>query len=272
MPAYPAPGTPLPFEKALNFRELGGYPAAGGRTVRHGLLWRGANLDAITSDADRALYASLGIRYILDLRAAIETAKHPDLVLPGTRYERICAMRFLDGQEIDFSPAGMAKMAGERDQVAAELGHYPSEFEMFRALYGRMPFDNPAFRALFRAMEAGETPLLFHCSAGKDRTGVGAMLVLLALGASRETALRDYMQTNVCRKPAIEAFLAAHADELKTDADRVRLESMEGVVLPMAEYTLDAIEARYPSYEAYFEAQYGLDAARLTALRERYLE
>lgn len=269
---YPAPGTPLAFEKALNFRELGGYMAAGGRTVRRGLLWRSAALDEFDTAADRALYESLGLRYILDLRSVQEAAAHPDLVPAGARYERICAMRFADGSEIDFSPAGMARLAAELDQDAAALGRALDDFDMFAALYRRMPFANPAYRALFAAMEAGETPLLFHCSAGKDRTGVGAMLILLALGASRETALADYMLTNVCRKPAIDAFLAAHAGEIQTDADRVRLQSMEDVVLPMAAGALDAIEARYPSYEAFFEAEYGLDAKRLAALRERYLE
>ena len=266
-----APGTPLPFSRALNFRELGGYPAASGRTVRRGLLWRSAALDEFDTAADRALYESLGLRYVLDLRSRLEAAAHPDLVPAGARYERICAMRFADGSEIDFSPAGMAKLAAERDAEAAALGRDPDDFDMFAALYRRMPFHNPAYRALFAAMEAGEAPLLFHCSAGKDRTGVGAMLILLALGASRETALADYMLTNVCRKPAIDAFLAAHAGEIQTDADRVRLQSMEGVVLPMAAGTLDAIETRYPTYEAYFAAEYGLDARRLAALREKYL-
>ncbi len=57
-----------------------------------------------------------------------------------------------------------------------------------------MLFGNKAFKELFRALEAGETPILFHCSAGKDRTGVAAMLILLALGASDETICADFVQ------------------------------------------------------------------------------
>lgn len=273
-PVFPAPGTPLPFENALNFRELGGYPAAGGRTVRRGLLWRSGNLDEITSPADRARFEALGIRYILDLRSVLEAAAHPDPVPDSARYERICAMRFLNGDEIDFSPRGMARLNAEIDQLVAKEGRPFSEHERFGQMYRRMPFHNPAYRALFAALEAGETPLLFHCSAGKDRTGVAAMLILLALGADRETVIADYLQTNFCRKPAIDAYLAAHADEWERgDAtQRARLRSIEGVIPAFAAATLAEIEARYPTYEAYFAAEYGLDAARLAALRERYLE
>lgn len=268
----PAPGTPLPFEKALNFRELGGYTAAGGRTVRRGLLWRSAALDEFDSAADRALYESLGLRYILDLRSSREAGAHPDRIPAGARYERISAMAFYDGSEIDFSPAGMGRMAAEHERLAAELGRAPSNFELFAAFYRRMPFANPAYRALFAALEKGAVPLLFHCSAGKDRTGVAAMLILLALGADRATALRDYMQTNICRKPAIDAFFAAHAGEEHSETELREAMAIEGVDLAMGAGALDAIEARYPSYEAYFSAEFGLDAARLAALRERYLE
>lgn len=264
---HPAPGTPLPFEKALNFRDLGGYRAQDGRTVRYGVFYRSGELDCILSDADKALYHSLGIRYILDLRSRMESAAHPDPVPEGARYECICAMRYLDGDEIDFSPAGMAKLQAELELVV-------SEEDSFMELYRRMAFRNPAFQALFKAMENDETPLLFHCSAGKDRTGIGAMLILLALGVDRETAIQDYLQTNFCRQTRIEAFLKSRAAEWEhaDAAGKERLLSWEGVIRPMVEATLHAIEERYPSYEAYFEAEYGLDAARLAALRDRYLE
>ena len=77
--------------------------------------------------------------------------------------------------------------------------------------------------------------MLFHCSGGKDRTGVAAMLILLALGASDETIYADFVQTNECRRPELEKIWAEHA-------------------------------------EAYLEAEYGLTPARLMRLRRMYLE
>ena len=97
-------------------------------------------------------------------------------------------------------------------------------------MYRQMLFGNKAFKELFRALEAGETPILFHCSAGKDRTGVAAMLILLALGASDETICADFVQTNVCRKAEIDALLAGHAEEIAADpSKRMRFCTQAGV-------------------------------------------
>ena len=106
MQAVHTPGAEIPFEGAENFRELGGYRTADGRQVKYGLLYRGGNLDKLTSDADRAKLASLGLKEILDLRSAGESAMHPDPAVPGAHYQRVCGMRNADGTEMDFSGQG----------------------------------------------------------------------------------------------------------------------------------------------------------------------
>ena len=98
-----SPGAEIKFEGANNFRELGGYRAADGRQVKYGLLYRGGNLDLLKSEADHARLASLGLREILDLRSAGESAAHPDPAVPGAHYQRVCGMRNADGTEMDFS-------------------------------------------------------------------------------------------------------------------------------------------------------------------------
>ena len=85
---------------------------------------------------------------------------------------------------------------------------------MADAMYRQMLFGNKAYKELFRALEVGETPVLFHCSGGKDRTGVAAMIILLALGASDETIRQDFVRTNECRRPELEKIWAEHADEI----------------------------------------------------------
>lgn len=91
---------------------------------------------------------------------------------------------------------------------------------MADAMYERMLFGNKAYKELFRALEAGETPVLFHCSAGKDRTGVAAILILLALGASDKTIAEDFEKTNIWRRPELEAVWAEHAEEIAADPAR----------------------------------------------------
>lgn len=258
----------LPVEGATNFRELGGYPSAGGRHVKEGIFYRGGALGRLTSDADRALLESLGIKLVLDLRSAGEARENPDPVPRGARYLRISAMYYSDGTELDFSPAGMSRV--EREFSAASQG--PSPQDAFTSFYAAMPFHNPAFQAMFRALEAGDVPILFHCTAGKDRTGAAAMLILLALGVDRDTVVADYMATNRCRAAEIEALRRQHKGLAEEDPEQwAQLSARYGVLSRYADAALDAILDRYGSWEDYFREEYGLDHSRLTSLRDAYL-
>ena len=170
-PQHPAPGTQLPFAGGNNFRELGGYEADEGKHVKWGQIYRGIPTGLLTGAADRKLLDSLGLRLILDLRSESEAAEQPDYVPDGARLVRICGLCHPDGSEISFSPGDIEKLLkGKKDE----------EHNLADAMYEQMLFRNKAYKELFRALEAGETPILFHCSGGKDRTGVAAMLILLA--------------------------------------------------------------------------------------------
>ena len=262
-PAHPVPGTQLDFAGGTNFRELGGYEADEGKHVKWGQIWRGIPTCKLTGEADRAKLDALGLRLILDLRSVEEAKKEPDYVPDGARLVQICGLCAEDGHEIAFAP-------GDIDRLMASA---PEGYDVPRVLYRRMLTGNKAFKELFRALEAGETPILFHCSAGKDRTGVAAMLILLALGASDETICADYAQTNVCCRAEIEAVMQEHADEIAADPScRNHYYRMAGVSPEAAPFVLDTIRSQFGSAENYLEAEYGLTPARLMRLRRMYLE
>ena len=262
-PAHPAPGTQLAFAGGNNFRELGGYLADEGKHVKWGQIYRGIPTGKLTGEADRRLLDSLGLRLILDLRSSGEAKKEPDYAPDGARLVQICGLCAEDGAEIAFAPGDIEKL-----MQTAEEGESISQ-----RLYRRMLTGNKAFKELFRALEAGETPILFHCSAGKDRTGVAAMLILLALGASDATICADFARTNVCRKAQIDALLAQHAAEIAADpACRMRYYAMAGVDPAAAPFVLDTIRRKFGSAENYLETEYGLTPARLMRLRRMYLE
>ena len=262
-PAHPVPGTQLDFAGGTNFRELGGYEADEGKHVKWGQIWRGIPTCKLTGEADRAKLDALGLRLILDLRSVEEAKKEPDYVPDGARLVQICGLCAEDGHEIAFAP-------GDIDRLMASA---PEGYDVPRVLYRRMLTGNKAFKELFRALEAGEPPILFHCSAGKDRTGVAAMLILLALGASDETICADYAQTNVCRRAEIEAVMQEHADEIAADPScRNHYYRMAGVSPEAAPFVLDTIRSQFGSAENYLEAEYGLTPARLMRLRRMYLE
>ena len=262
-PAHPVPGTQLDFAGGTNFRELGGYEADEGKHVKWGQIWRGIPTCKLTGEADRAKLDALGLRLILDLRSVEEAKKEPDYVPDGARLVQICGLCAEDGHEIAFAP-------GDIDRLMASA---PEGYDVPRVLYRRMLTGNKAFKELFRALEAGETPILLHFSAGKYRTGVAAMLILLALGASDETICADYAQTNVCRRAEIEAVMQEHADEIAADPScRNHYYRMAGVSPEAAPFVLDTIRSQFGSAENYLEAEYGLTPARLMRLRRMYLE
>lgn len=263
----PVPGTPLPFEQAENFRQLGGYAGAEGKRVKNNVFYRsGALCDAVRTPHDKALLESLGLKVICDLRSSQEREQMPDPDVPGARRQEISAMTMADGQEINFDLASFFTLpAEELDAVMDQV----------QRGYADMPFGNEAYKGMFRYLCDGDVPLLFHCTAGKDRTGVAAMLILKTLGVSDEDVMADYLQTNVCRaqsRAALqEKFAAALGGQL--DESRRRLVGLlTGVEAEALQLTMDAIRGKYLRFEDYLLAEYGIDEQMLARLRRMYLE
>ncbi len=257
----------LPFPDNMNFRELGGYESADGRHVKHHMFYRSGMLCDLTDSADRAAFEKLRIKTILDFRSNGEADAAPDPAFEGTDYVHVCALYADDGTEVDFSPSDIRNMFTDPGTIAEQTGR------MLADMYQSMAFKNPGFRRLFSEIEQGNVPILFHCTAGKDRTGVAAMLILLALGVDEAAVLRDYELTNLYRKDAIEAAASRHTDRFAGMPElKAMFALMEGVDRTSAECTLNAIKETYGNYDAYFEAEYGLTNEKLTALRDRFLE
>lgn len=267
-------GEEIKFKNGRNFRQLGGYIAKDGRMVKYNRIYRGGNLNVLFKDEeDMALLQDLHLKTILDFRSDTEALKAPDPDMEGVGHYTISAMRHPDGTPMDFSPEGMQKMTENAQSLSREYGREVSLGEMFDYYYRRMPFDNPGFQKLFELLEKEEAPILFHCSAGKDRTGIAAILILLALGVDKETALEDYLLTNVYRKEIIDRALERHAEKIKQNPEFSEVvRSMNGVLRRMGEDAIDEIYREYGTFEAYLKDQFHIDEKRLERLRDMYLE
>ena len=235
-----------------NLRDLGGYAVPGGIT-RFGVLLR-SDLPWHLTEDDGKRFAALEVRHTLDLRDVDESESMPDelALLRGVAYRQI-AMKKVPRAVARNRPGGLSAF---------------DEAFFWGDEYIRMLEDNhPWAKECAEFLAAAEGTVLFHCFTGKDRTGIAAMLVLLALGVSREDAIADYMLTNVYRKAIIDKFMQ---DKPADQYDL--LLPVEGVSESMGAGSIDVLLEKYPSYEAYFEAEYGLTTARLAALRDFYLE
>ncbi|MDR1388378.1 MAG: tyrosine-protein phosphatase [Treponema sp.] len=184
----------LPLEGVLNVRDLGGYPVVNGTAkVIRGVLYRGTELCPL-SEQDRAELEGRNIGTIVDFRSAEEKRAAPD--------GRLATVRQVAELPIDAGNL-MGTINESRYSAGGGWIYAPSPEgateEMLR-LYTALPEEAvTAYRGLFSLIsDVNNTPLLFHCSAGKDRTGLASALVLYALGASMETIFADYLASTEC--------------------------------------------------------------------------
>lgn len=247
------PGLPrqVPLAGCSNLRDLGGYLGHGGRRVRFGRVFRSASL-AMLTEADLAVLGRLGLRTVCDLRGERERARNPSR-LPEPPPETVLL------------PVEPTVGASLRDLLLRGEGTGEDVLGLLARAYTAYATEKlPRFRALLAlAAEPARLPLLFHCSAGKDRTGFGAALLLTALGVEREEIMADYLATNRFWRrelalppgtpPAVaEALMRAHAGLL--------------------EGALDTAMRGFGSTEAFLAAALGLEGARLAALRDALLD
>jgi len=183
-----------------NFRDIGGYPTQSGRVVRWGRVYRAGVLSYFT-DRDHDTLHNLDVRAICDLRRAEEREREPSAWPAGTNQQRPEHLHWDDGSN---TPTIRA-FAANRPGTAA--GMFDAMIDLYRALPVWMA---ARIRGLFDCIAAGSVPLVVHCAAGKDRTGVAIAVLLSALDVSRPTAIEDYLLTNDAGD--FEQFLRARHD------------------------------------------------------------
>lgn len=183
-------------EKITNFRSLGGYRNANGQAVKEGLIYRSGQLFELDEAQEHYLAKDLGIKQIVDMRSADERAQFPDTVWPGADYTVLDILK-----DATANNASLGRMITEQGSVR----------ENMLATYEQLAISSSAqigYRKLIQALLVPDRPTIFHCYAGKDRTGVGAAIILEILGVSDQDIMADYLRTNQERKKANEEILA----------------------------------------------------------------
>jgi protein-tyrosine phosphatase len=261
-PAYPAGVTDTPelprelvrLASADNFRDVAGtgagYPTVDGGHVRRGVFYRSNELQL--TDADAGLLADLGVVRIHDLRSQMEVDAHPDAAVPGATWHHV-----------EVSGIPMEMVSGLEDADAAQ--------RVMREVYDafvRSPDARASYADLLTALATEPVPQLFHCTAGKDRTGWAAALLLEVAGVDRGTILADYLLTNEVSSATREKYLAMIAEHL--GADKVAVYEPTMVVdEAFLQAGYDAVDELYGSVDAYLRDGLGLGDDVLGALRSR---
>jgi protein-tyrosine phosphatase len=227
----------VPLEGTRNFRDLGGYPAADGRRVRWGRVFRSDGLHALT-ERDHLVLDALGVRTVCDLRADVEHDTQPSVLPPSVR-RVACTV----------SPARPGQKTLDERIIAGELAGL--DIDDVVDLYLLMLDEHAAsFGAVFAHLARVQPePLLFHCSAGKDRTGIVAALLLALLGVDDDLVFDDYMLTKRYRTEQrideLRSWLAEHGLELEPFA-ALYVPQRETIVR-----TVEAVRQEHGSVDAF---------------------
>jgi protein-tyrosine phosphatase len=237
----------LAWEGLLNARDLGGYPAAGGRETRWGAVVRSDSLGELT-EAGRAALAGYGVRTIVDLRLADEISRHPNpFAEPGDH-----GIAYTNVSVID--PA-----AGFPPDTSTLAENYLWMLDRFRRFVAEV------MAAIAGAPEGG---VLIHCAAGKDRTGLISALLLGLAGVPAGTIAADYALTAELLRPRDEEWLAS-----SPPGERAEREDLLARYAPTAEVmlaVLAGLEERHGGVEGYL-LEAGVSPADTDRLRERLL-
>ncbi len=221
----------------LNFRDFG-Y-----KNVKKGLLFRSATLHEL-SDEDQNLLISSNIKTIVDLRGPDERAAREDTVIEGIKNIPISLSVISEAMPVVYRGLKLPDMIDCYYQLVA------------------LPLKE-SWSRIFDLLLTNEGGILFHCSQGKDRTGVTAAMILTALGVDRETVLKDYLLTN--EKPVFfgNQDLPTETREILADYFSAKEEYLNA--------SFEYIDKTYSSFNEFLKKCCSLDDSKIAALRDKYL-
>ncbi|MFC6259560.1 tyrosine-protein phosphatase [Levilactobacillus fujinensis] len=254
----------IKLKNGFNCRDLGGYQTTSGRMVKAHKLIRAGYLSDLDS-ADQQVLDDYGVRTVIDLRSPMEILKYPDQLSGRSRYLRIPVSR----QDLTESTANLRSLAGQLTDKRAG-------FQLMMRSYQQLIVNveaQQAYRHFFQVLlSSASGGILFHCSSGKDRTGLLTILTLMMLGVPDDVVKADYLQSNWVS--------AIRVNDRLNEAKRVSgnlayLQSIFDLSIVREAYferVLSIINDQYGGIKSYCYEQLGLSEDDLTKLKELVLE
>jgi protein-tyrosine phosphatase len=251
----------LPLEGGRNFRDLGGYRTDDGRRVKWGKIFRSGNMAGLTQ-ADFDYLSKLEIRTICDLRTTLERQMEPN------KWQQVANIAYWS-REYESGFGELRKLLGAESNLSSAADARAAMIVGYR----RLPFHQAvAYRELFARLAAGQIPLVVNCSAGKDRAGTAAAIILSALGVPREAVIQDYLLTEKTLDTRV--FLEGARDR-KGSLAKHPPGVTAAILTADASYlhaALDAIAERHGTLTGYLQDELGVTPQALDVIRESLLE
>ena len=246
-----------------NTRDLGGMPTKDGRLIRPNMLYRSGRLNEL-QDPD---WFTRNVGLVVDFRSSREVNENPDPEIPGVEYLHLPIF--------EMQAEGVTRdKESERRMIAPDP---ETALERMAAVYGRFISDDfslSQYRRFIRLLfEPREKAILWHCTAGKDRTGTAALFIQELLGVGREDIMADYLATNEYLKDEVRQFIERNAEQ-SGGLDETAKKAMMAFMGAHERYILlvyAQAEARFGSFDAFLREGLGVSDDERAELRQRYL-
>ncbi len=238
-------------EGTVNFRDIGGYATKDGHTVRWGKLYRSADISKLTA-RDVQVMEGKHIHTVIDFRGVKEAEAAPDKLPVQTDYT-LC-------------PAGSDSLPDTRQMIASiKEGNFLLKF------YSSTQYFGPRYKPFFQKLLVlpDDQSLMYHCTGGRDRTGMATALLLYVLGVPQSTIEADFVASNVYLEPINNRMFQGLAQGSGMDINDVK-KAFE--LKPELLHTMfSSITEKYGSVESFFQTELGVGPAEIQQLKKKYL-
>ena len=250
-----------------NFRELGGYETLSGKKIKMHKLLRTGNL-ADLSPFDKQFLTDYGVKYDVDFRSKEEVYNQPDRVPDGVEYiyDPVFSEDLTNSSK---NLNDLNKQAANDADFGFDHMHYAYE-DMIESESAQN-----AYRKLFEVLlknDGENESVIFHCTAGKDRTGFGAMLVLSALGVPFSTIKKDYLLTNITTKDFVDSMVEHARQNGRNENVLQSIRDIQSVRPEYLDHAIKVLNDEYGGINNYLRDVMKLSSADIMKLREIYLE
>lgn len=247
----------------VNFRDIGGYKGIDGREIKYKKLLRSGEVRNLSDEDKNILINDYKLKKIIDFRSDDEVKNAPNDTLNGVEYQQINIMGELSGNT-----------SGSEDMV--NNSKIKSATEIMKEIYVNLATDKnsqKAYRKFLNEVKSlEEGSLLFHCFAGKDRTGFGALLIMKILGVKDDDIFEDYLKTNELRREANKIIIEELEKSGATKENIDNVTQLMEVDISYLEEAYNSIIKNYSSFDNYLKNVLNVDDEAALTFRNLYLE
>ena len=258
--------------KLENTRDLGGFAMADGRVIAGNRLLRSGELYEATS-GDIRILLDHGLREVIDFRNEQERIERPDPYIPNVANIHL---PILNEARHGISKEEQTQNEVEESLFSGELGNTHLAAKLMVDMYIQMvtsPFSLKQYACFMQhLLDRKEGAVLWHCAVGKDRVGLGTVFLLECLGADRAQIIEDYMLTGRYTRESIQKEVASFKQRENAGKFEAVMNCLMGVKREYIDAAYQTIEKRYGTVAAFLKEELGMDAPRIEALKENYLQ